>query len=262
MTPTIALVINLDTRPQKNQETGLFSGTSNLGYITDCISTKQQYSNGFDVETIAFIDQHLPIPEQELNYLNMVCDALVVRKHQNFPGFNDRNYIEALSMARGKYVCHADQDTAMFTSGPEQIQKQLDWLEQYDYVSYPSGCSPNPVIDGSFDHWWSSTRYFLCKRDTLDFTELRKMMEDYEYCFSQYPANRRCHFLEHWLGLLAKYKGNGVFYPPFDFDGYCVFSWGRYEDYIWRRLNEYSYNEVLNWLTHHPLTPPNNDVFC
>lgn len=260
--PEISLVINCDTRPQKNQETGLFSGTSNLDYLTDGIRNKQLYFSGFDIETIVYVDQHLPIPENELKYLHEICDAVIIRKHQDFPGFNDRNYVEALGMARGKFVCHADQDTAMFTSSPEYIQKQLDWLETYDYVSYPSQHSPTPVIDSSFDSWWSSTRYFLCKRETLDFTELRKMMEDYDYCFTKYPANRRCHFLEHWLGLLAKYTGKGVFYPPMEFEEYCVFSWGRYEDYIWRRLNEYSYQEVLNWLLKHPLTPPNNDVYC
>lgn len=260
--PLISLVINTDTRPKKNEETGLFSGTSNLDYLTDGIRNKQLYFNEFDIETIVFIDQHLPVPEKELKYLYDTCDAVIVRKHQEFPGFNDRAYAEALHMARGKYVCHADQDTALFTSSPEHIQKQLDWLEQYDYISYPTGLSPNPVYDESFDHWWASTRYFLCKRETLDFTELRKMMEDYEYCFTKYPANRRCHFFEHWLGLLAKYNGKGVFYPPYDLDNYCVFSWGKYEDYVWRRLNEYSYPELLNWLANHPLTPPNNDVYC
>lgn len=260
--PEISLIVNADTRPKKTQEEGLFSGTSNLDYLTEGVRNKQKYFDGFDIETIVFVDQHLPVPEHELKYLHNTCDAVVIRKHQNSPGFNDKNYMEALSMARGKYVCHADQDTAMFADNPAAIQKQLDLLEQYDYVSYPSYQSPNPVHDDSFDHWWASTRYFLCKRETLDFTELRKMMQDYDYCFTKYPANRRCHFMEHWLGLLAKYNGKGVIYPPYDFENYVVFSWGRYEDYIWRRLNEYNYQQVLDWLKQHPLTAPNNDVYC
>lgn len=259
--PDISLIINCDTRPAKNQETGLFSGTSNLDYLTEGVRNKQLYFSGYDIETIVYVDKHLDIPEKELKWLNDNCDAVIIRKHKDFPGFNDWNYIEALSMARGKYICHADQDTAMFAESPSAIQSQLDLLEAYDFVSYPSYFSPAPVHDESFDHWWASTRYFLCKRKTLDFTELRKMMEDYDYCFSQYPANRKCHFTEHWLGLLAKYKGNGVIYPPFPND-YVVFSWGRYEDYIWRRLNEYTFEEVLIWLQSHPLTLPNNDVYA
>lgn len=260
--PLISVVVNLDTRPQKNQETGLFSGTSNLDYLTEGIRNKKKYFEGFDVEVIAYIDKHLDIPERELSYLLNTCDAVVIRKHKEFSGFNDWNYIEAISMCRGKYICHADQDTAMFTSSPEHIQYQLDLLENYDYVSYPSLHSPNPVVDASFDHWWASTRYFLCKRKTIDFTEIRKMLEDYDYCFSKYPANRRCHFMEHWLGLLAKYKGKGVIYPPMMPDKYVVFSWGRYEEYLWRRLNDYAYEEVINWLTSHPMIQPNNDVYC
>lgn len=258
----ISLIINCDTRPKKNEETGLFSGTSNLDFLTDGIINKQKYFDGFDLETIVYIDKHLDIPEGELSFLNRTCDVVIIRKHESFEGFNDYNYIEALSMARGEYICHADQDTAMFASNPLAIQKQLDLLNEYDFVSYPSLHSPNPVHDPSFDHWWASTRYFLCKRETLDFTELRKIMSDYDYCYSKYPANRKCFFMEHWLGLIAKYKGKGVIYPPFDFDNYVVFSWGKYEDYVWRRLNEYSYQQLLNWLLSHPLTAPNNDVYA
>ena len=259
--PTISLVINLDSRPKRNQEEGMFSGTSNWDYFVEGIRNKQLYFLGYEIETIAYVDKHLDIPEMEMKYLLENCDAVVIRKHKQFEGFNDWNYIEALSMCRGDYICHTDQDCVMFTSSPNFIQYQLDLLEKYDYISYPSIHSPNPVVDASFDHWWSSTRYFLCKRSSIDFTELRKMMQDYDYCFNTYPANRRCFFMEHWLGLLAKYKGNGVFYPPMQPENYVVFSWGRYEDYIWRRLNGYSYNEVLNWLAQHSMVEPNYDVY-
>jgi len=260
--PLISLVINLDSRPTKNQETGLFSGTSNLDYFTEGVRNKQLYFKDFDIETIVFIDKHLEIPERELSYLFETCDTVIIRKHTNEPLFNDSNYIQALSMARGVYICHCDQDTVLFTSSPEHIQKQLDLLEQYDYISYPSMYSPTPVVDNSFDHWWASTRYFLCKKETIDITELRSMMSDYDKCYEKYPANRKCFWTEHWLGLLAKYRGKGVLYPPMQTENYVVFSWGRYEDYLWRRLNNYSYEEVLKWLETHQLTLPNNDVYA
>jgi len=246
--PLISLVINCDTRPPKNSADGLFSGTSNEDFLTDGVFNKIQFFKGFDIETIVWIDEHLPVPEKTLEYLRSICDTVVIRKHTSEPLFNDSNYLSALSCARGKYICHCDQDTAMFSSFPEAVQRMLDWLEHHDYVSYPSLWSPKPVHDDTFDHVWVSTRFFICKRETIDFTELRWMMGDYDRCYEKYPAARRCFWLEHWLGLIARDKGKGVFYPAMEGHSWVIFSWGRYEQWLLRRLNEYSYEEVVNWV--------------
>tara|TARA_R110000868_G_scaffold243012_1_gene498716 strand:+ start:1883 stop:2668 length:786 start_codon:yes stop_codon:yes gene_type:complete len=260
--PTISLVINCDTRPAKDSADGLFSGTSNEDFLTDGIANKIKFFEGFDIETIVFIDEHLPISDDTLQYLRSIADTVVVRKHTSEPGFNDNNYLSALSLATGKYVCHCDQDTALFTSSAEPINKMIGWLESWDYISYPSHWSPKAVDDPTFDHVWASTRFFICKRETIDFTELRWMMADYNRCYEKYPANRKCFWTEHWLGLIARDKGKGVFYPAIVDSDCLIFSWGRYEQWLLRRLNGYSYQQVLDWVISKSGIQYPNDVFA
>lgn len=246
--PLISLVINTDSRSQNDLADTMFNGTVNLDYLTDGVRNKQLFLKGFDFETIVFIDKHNEIPQITLDYLREVCDVLVIRKHTSETNFNDKNYIEALNMARGKYVMHFDQDTNAFTSSMQPIQDMINGLEVYDYISYPSHWSPLPVHDESFDHVWASTRFFMCKRETLDFTELRWMMEDYDRCYEKYPINRKCFWLEHWLGQLAKYKGKGIIYPPINLETHAIFTWKTYEQWTLRRLNELSYEEIKQFI--------------
>lgn len=253
--PKISLIINCDTRPTKNHETGLFSGISNLDFLTDGIFNKINFFKGFDLETIVFVDKHQDLPEKTFQYLNDICDTVVIRKHTSETNFNDWNYLNALSLARGEIICHADQDTAMFTASPEPVHKLIELLDKWDYVSYPSFWSPLPVQDNTFDHVWASTRFFMCKRETLDFTEIRRCF-DYDYWCKTYPVNRKCAWLEHWLGSISKFKGKGVYYPPIELEKYAIFSWGKYDDYILRRLNEYTYEEVKQWICQHPIHYP------
>lgn len=260
--PDISIVINCDTRGERNQQTGLFNGVVNLDFLTDGVFNKIAFFKGYDIETIVFIDEHNKVDEKTLSYLRSICDTVVVRKHTHEPLFNDMNYISAMGLARGKYIAKFDQDTACFTSSKQPIENMIEWLEVYDYVSYPSWWSPNPVLDDSFDHWWSSTRFFMCKRETIDFTELRWMMGDYDRCYEKYPVNRKCFWTEHWLGMLSKYKGKGVFYPPIDLQNYTIFSWGSYEKYTLRRLNELQYSEIVNFINSKGGIQYPNDVFC
>lgn len=260
--PDISVVINCDTRPERSNENGLSKGVVSRDFLTDGVFNKIKFFSGFDIEVILFIDKIEEIPQQTLEYIHILCDVVVVRKHTDEPLFNDMNYISAMGLARGKYIAKFDQDTACFTSSKEPIEKMMEWLETYDYVSYPSWWSPNPVSDESFDHWWSSTRFFMCKKETIDFTELRWMMQDYDRCYKKYPANRKCFWTEHWLGMLAKYKGKGVFYPPINIENYTIFSWGSYEQYTLRRLNEFPYSEIVNFINSKGGIQYPVDIFC
>lgn len=255
----LSVVINADTRKgfmeESTQQDGMFSGCRSIDFLTDGIYNKIKFLEGFDKEIILFLDQHEELPEETLNYLRKLVDTLIIRKHnktfqgvENFAGFNDLNYINALSMARGKYIFHFDQDCAAFTSSTEPIHELIKLLDTYDYISYPSANSPLPVEDKSFDHVWASTRFFACKRETIDISEIMKCQLDYDYCFSKYPANRKCHWLEHILGLTAKYNGKGVYYPPIEYDKWLLFCWENYNKWTLRRLNEQPYNEVKDWV--------------
>ena len=259
----ISIVINADTRPQRDTFGGSnLMGVCNSDFLIDGVINKQKFFIGFDIETILFIDEHLPLDSNTLMRLKAITDTLVIRKHTEWNLYNDDYYIQALEMARGDYIFHFDQDTAAFTSSQEPINYLIGLLEQYDYVSYPSHWSPIAITDDSFDYVWASTRFFCCKRETLDFTEIRKWLGDYDYAYSKYPASRKCHWMEHCLGLLAKYNGKGVFYPKIQYDKYLVFCWGAYKNGMLNELNNMPYQEVMMYVLNRGGIHYPNDLYA
>jgi hypothetical protein len=259
--PQISIVINCDTRKPKNEQHGLFDGVVNQDFLTDGIFNKMAFFEGFDIETIVFIDEHNPVPEATLIYLRSIVDTVVIRKHTHEEKFNDWNYWSALALARGEIVCHFDQDVCAFASGKEAVQEMIDILEYHDYVSYPSHWTPYPTHDPNYDYYWCSTRFFMCKRETLDFTEIKKCLQDMDYLYGKYPASVKNPWFEHIIALISKYTGKGVYYPKIDLSKLIIFTWGRYDSYTLRRLNEQSYLEVSEWVgkrgIHYPV-----DVYC
>ncbi len=259
----ISIVINADTRPQRDTFGGNnLMGVCNSDFLIDGVLNKQKFFEGFETETVLFIDEHLPLDFETLNKLTEIIDTLVIRKHTEWNLYNDDYYIQALELARGEYIFHFDQDTAAFTSSKEPINNLIQLLEAYDYVSYPSHWTPKAVHDESFDYDWASTRFFCCKRETLDFTELRKWLGNYEYAYEKYPASRKCHWFEHALGLIAKYKGKGVYYPPIEYERYMIFCWGRYTNGLLNELNNSGYNSVIGFVLSRGGIQYVNDVYA
>ena len=184
----------------------------------------------------------------QLLKLHELADVLILRDHTDEAGFNDNNYIRALQLATGNILIHFDQDTAMFTSSKEAVEGLIRYLDAFDFVSYPSYWSPLPVHDESFDHTWVSTRFFMCKRESLDLPEITKCLKDYDYWCTTYPVNRKCHWLEHLIGSIAKYRNQKVFYPPIELEHYAIFSWGSYKKGTLKMLNNMKYKEVKEWI--------------
>lgn len=255
--PLISVVINVDTRPSKAEQGGMFNGVCNEDFLTDGILNKMKFFAGFDIETIVFVDEHLALSEKVFYYLSSVTNCLVIRSHTKEHAFNDMNYLSALSLARGKYVVHFDQDVAAFTSSPAPIQKMIDLLEKYKFVSYPSYWSPNAVDDPSFGgRMWASTRFFICKRETLKFDILRACIEEPNWAYETFgDVPRRCNWLEHFLTLT---NGNSVYYPPLEMDKYTIFTWEKYATGTLKMLNDYSYDQIAEWHISHPMFYPNN----
>lgn len=243
----ISLIINCDTRPERKSQDGLFNGTVNLDFLTDGIYNKKKFFEGFDIETIVYIDEHLPIPQNELDYLRKETDCLVIRKHTNENNFNDWNYWRALSMASGDIVCHIDQDTNLFTSGKEYVEELINHLNNHKFVSYPSHWSPRAIHDPSFgNRTWASTRYFLCKKETLKLNELAECIKEPNWGYERYgDSPRRCNWLEHYLTLINE---DSCYYPPIELNKGAIFTWSTYSRYVLMRLNEQPYNEVKEWI--------------
>lgn len=259
--PDISLVINLDTRPENGVAEKMFSGAVSEDFMIEGIEGKKKFLQGFDFETICYVDKHLGIPPETVAYLQRVCDTLVIRKHTNEISFNCYNYLRALQMASGDIVIHADQDTNMFTSGKEYVQELINHLDNHKFVSYPSYWSPKPIEDPTFgSRTWASTRFFMCKKETLRFDELKMCISEPEYAYSKYgDSPRRCNWLEHFLTLC---NGDDCFYPPIELQKGLIFSWGSYEKWVLRRLNELPYEEVVNWVASKGGVQYPVDVFC
>jgi len=243
----LSVVINCDTRPQNDVAEKMFSGTVNSDFLLDGIINKKRFFAGFDIELIVYVDEHLPIPPEILHGMRMIADTVVARKHTTENSFNDYNYVRALSMASGDIVVHFDQDTAAFTSSPEPIEELITLLNHHKFISYPSHWSPKPVIDESFGHrTWASTRFFMCKRETLQLDNLRKCIEEPEWAYATYgDSPRRLNWTEHFLTLM---NNDSCYYPPIDLERYAIFSWGSYESGILNMLNHNIYSDIKNWI--------------
>ncbi len=262
--PLISAIINVDTRSENDTNQKMFSGVVDRDFLLDGILNKKKLLQKFDTEYIVFVDEHEPLDNETVERLREISDTLIIRKHsksfediEDFAAFNDFNYLQALFMARGKYVFHFDGDVAAFAPNNDTINKMINVLETVDFISYPSHWTPLPIIDDTFEgNYWISTRFFCCKRSTLDFTEIIKCQLDYDYWRTTYPRARLCHWLEHILQGQAK---KGVIYPPIEYDNFILFTWENYRKGLLKELNNMNYDEVKSFvLAHGGIHYPNN----
>ncbi len=261
--PYLSVVINIDTRPENLRFGGEnLKGVCSPDLRTDGIYNKLRFLEGFpDKEIIVYVDEHIELPESELKYIRSMADTVVLRKHTNENCYNDFNYIRALHMASGKYIMKFDADTVAFTSSPEPIQEMIDKLEEVPFVSYPSWWSPKPVIDESFGHrTWASTRFILCKRETLKLQELESYIIEPEFAYAKYgDSPRRCNWTEHFLTLM---NGDICYYPPIQLERMAIFCWGSYDRFIYQRLNGMPYSEIKDYIISRGNIQYPNDVYA
>lgn len=245
----LSIVINADTRDAKDEMGGMFSGVVSEDFLIHGVLNKINFFKGFDTETIVHIDEHNPISEELILRLTSIADKLIIRKHTDELCFNDWNYHRALSMATGDIVCHADQDTACFTSDEEYVQELISNLNVHKFVSYPSHWTPRAVHDETFGkRTWASTRFFICKKESLKLDQLAECIKEPEWGYSKYgDSPRRCNWTEHFLSLC---NNDSVFYPPVELHKGAIFSWSKYKQGTLQILNEMPYEEVKQWILH------------
>jgi len=263
----ISIAINLDTRPgfleQKTEQGTMLNGTRSLDFFTDGILNKVRFFEGHDIEVTVFIDVHDPLPTETEEWLltqhfRGLINNLVFNKHTEqylgefFPKFNDLNFLNAMILTRGDYLVHFDGDMAAFIKDRNVIKEWLSWLDsgRFDFICYPSQYSPAPAVDGRYkSYWWSSTRFFICKREFIDYTEIIKCLRSSEYLYGKYGTENepRNPWLEHVLGMMAGGQER-VFYPPIQSKRYLMFSWSRYFSGVLAKLNEWPYEKVVEYV--------------
>lgn len=245
----ISIVINCDTRNENSSADTMFNGTVNLDFITDGVIQKKKFFEGFDIETILYIDVHNPLEQNTIDYLSKIVDILVLRKHTDEPSFNCWNYHRALSLANGDVIIHCDQDTNLYREDKSYVDELISYLEKYKCVSYPSHWTPNPCHDDSFENkWWWSTRFFICKKDDLKLDEVAMCIKNPDWMYEKYgDSPRKINWFEHYI---AKVNNNDVFYPPVELHKGAIFSWKTYDQYTIQRLNEMPYEYIKQWILH------------
>jgi len=251
----ISIIFNADTRPVCSEFQGLHKGVRSRDFIGRAsLLNKRTFFREFDTELIAFIDEHEPLTHEQYDTLHELCDCVVVRKHSRhyrgwepFGPFNDINYLQALSMARGEFVAHFDQDMAAFAFDRCPVVWMVDEVAsgRHKFVCYPSPCSPAPCHAPEYENkWWASTRFFMCKRETLDFTVLERAIREPQWLYSTFDRPPRENpWMEQFLGILAGYS---VIYPPVDLSSWAVFPWMIYRDGALEALNAMPY-EAVRW---------------
>lgn len=247
----ISILVNADTRPQAGEAQALFNGVVSRDFLVDGVISYQKFFSGFETETILFIDDHNPVDLGTLEALREICDKVILSKHSKkyrgrdpFGPFNDINYLQTFGLARGEFIAHFDQDTGAFTKGKEQVEALIRPVieNEVKFVCYPSEHSPRCVDDPTFqNHIWASTRFFFCRKETINLTELEEAIWEPQTLYAKYgqPA-RVCPWTEHFLGQAAGYS---VLYPKLSSD-LLIFPWHKYEKGILAKLNSLHYDEI------------------
>ena len=249
----ISLVINCDTRPGSELSasaigdfgTGSLQGVRSFDLLTEGIRNKNKFFSGHDIETIVSIDLHMPIPENVQQELDMMVESgeitklIIKSQDKQRHKWNDYIYINALKEAEGDYIVHFDGDVAAFCKDSYPIIDQyLTWLDNgYKYI-----CQPTQITDHGMLH--ASTRFFICKRETLDLDEIERCLDD-NYRRTTH-GDRHCPCLEHILGLLV--NDREVLYPEADNDNYCIFSWISYHQGVLAKLKNSGYSKVYDYV--------------
>ena len=245
----ISVVINTDTRQgylSKENTVGDFGvgslqGVRSKDLLTDGIRQKIKYFDGYQIQLILFIDVHEPISKElmgEMKEIVFACgnDSKIITKphSKNRHRWNDWLYIDALKEATGAYVVHFDQDcNAYKKEGSNIVESYFAYLNAGSkYV-----CQPWDGVGDPMYH--ASTRFFICKRETLNFADIESSLVT-PFRGKHNPC------LEFSLGILA---GEGtVLYPSRNDDDYIIFSWAKYHVGLIKYLNEKPYDEVINYI--------------
>ncbi len=259
----ISVIINADTRPGFKSDVAAIDmmgkGARSVDFIFQGVFNKIKFFEGYKLDVILYIDWHEDFDAREL--IDLMSDGtistLVFSKHKEYykdfiyyPKWNDLNFLNAIMLARGKYIVHFDFDTMAFKrQGSAIVESWINDLEsgKYKYVSYPSQFSPDPTPDTNWDYNWASTRFFICKAEQIDYTEIAKCLEDSNYMYGKYGEKKhKCPWLEHVLGISVPKEQ--VFYPPADPYQYMIFSWDTYYSGVMQKLNGMDYSQVLNYV--------------
>lgn len=271
----ISIVINADTRPGQDADmntvgdhgSGSLQGVRSWDFLTELPKTVHKFFKNERHMVLLDIDIHEPVSEEVMEkFLEMHQEGWFMwrecRSDHSLDRWNDRIYLSSLQWAASiedehpeewtrtdeRYIVHLDQDCAIFRHPDNDIvDRYLKWLDEgYKFI-----CQSTDLPRAEHGMWWASTRFFICKRETLDFETLWKVLEDRNSIFNKYPWEGSLPWqpcLEHSLGVMA--GQDKVLYPPREDspEGYTVLSWVRYYKGLLKLMNDSPYAKVQEFV--------------
>ena len=118
----ISVVLNVDTRPGSEEEktvfTGMNDGCRNFDFLWEGLLNKIKFFDGYDIETILYIDKHLPITGDVLEALHRV-ELLELRLHD----------------LRGEQRLHLKKDRRSGYNAQRQHHRRRDEQESRERVA-------------------------------------------------------------------------------------------------------------------------------
>lgn len=255
----ISVVINVDTRKGfmfpistvGDHGEGSLQGVRSHDFLTEGVKNKMDFFRGYDRQCILYIDEHEPVSPKLWDEICEIVKSygnsseVIIRKSDRKKHrWYDYITLEALKSAKGDYIVHFDQDCNAFRRDDFDVMKMyLGYLHGgYTFVCQPS------LKEHAKDMYWASTRFFICKHESLNLREIERCFNN-EYLEELYgPINIHpypCCF-EHTIGIMA---GEGkVLYPSRDDNRYLIFSWVKYFSGTLKKLNNSTYDEVKKYV--------------
>jgi len=247
----LSIVLNADTRVgylNDNSQVGDYGsgslqGVRSCDFLVEGLKNKMHYFRGYECQCILFMDVHEDISVELMSEIESIVysygnnsKVVLVPHSKEKDKWNDLLYIEALKLAEGDYIAHFDQDcNAYRTDESDIIEDYIYWLDsdKYKYI-----CQPWDGVGDEMTH--ASTRFFICKKETLDLPLIERSL------FINPLMGKHNPCLEHTLGILA--GEDGVLYPPRRDEEYLVFSWARYFKGTLKKLNEMEPKDAINYV--------------
>ncbi len=248
--PRIDVIINADTRQGYLSDkstvgdfgSGSLQGVRSVDLLIEGVKNKMNFFEGYDTRCVLIIDEHEKLSDALFMEISSLVKSygnnskLIVRTFDHISWkWNDKLYIESLKQATGDYVVHFDNDCCAYKNPEFDIVK--GYMELLD-TGYKYICQPWDRVGDEM--YWASTRFFICKRETLDWN----LIESNLYINPLQGKNNPC--LEHTTGILAGEEK--VLYPPRDDENYIIFCWASYFSGLMKHLNNIPYEEVIKYL--------------
>jgi hypothetical protein len=225
------------------------------------LQNKLDFIGDYEIETILYIDRHEEIPSAIMEQLESKFDdgtisQLIILDHTKErygskygKNNNDLIYAQCLAKATGDYVIHFDADVVAYRDpGYDAIAEYVELLKWYKFISIPSFHTPNCVpIDSPIKtpYRWASTRFFICKRESIPSFDEMVNCFDNAYLKDKYGQEAKPNCLEHILGVISN---DGVLYPPMELEKYLIVSWAEYWSGTIQKLNSMPFEKVVEYI--------------